>query len=211
MRKASNLVRAMSTASPSSRNITYPKWTGPSQCSTPVVTRPAIPLSLRPPPTSKCPNTLPPRPPTPSPRNFKSSRHIIPAAFPRTYKESLGDLERGSNPFTKTAITRGEGNEERKKRNLGEAKECVKARFNATATSGAEKDVSGLWIAGERWIRQDTERKGEGEGLTLVLSAANGFTKEVRSFPTRSQSDQIELDANRSSSSLIYKQSRRIR
>jgi hypothetical protein len=36
----------------------------------------------------------------------------------------------------------------------------------------------GLWIAGECWRR---EGRGEnGEGVTLIVTHANGFTKEVR-------------------------------
>jgi len=183
MRRATDLFRAMSTTSTALQKTSYPKWKGPSQCPTPVVAKPAIPLPLRPPPTSKCPNTLPARGLTPSPQGFEVSRHIIPAAFPRTYRESTGTLERGSHPFTKTKIPRekGESKEERGKRNLGEARECVIARFNVTPTEVDEESASGLWIAGERWIREGGHEEG---GLTLVLSAANGFTKEVRPFPT---------------------------
>jgi hypothetical protein len=66
----------------------------------------------------------------------------------------------------------------RKKRNLDEARECVRARFGATPISeGDENSQQGLWVAAERWIRAETDERGE--GLTLVLSAANGFTKEV--------------------------------
>jgi len=177
MRKTIGLVRAMSTASTACSKASYPKWKSPSQRPTPVVAKPAIPLPLRPPPTSKCPNSLPARPATPSPQGFKVSRHIIPASFPRTYRESRGTLERGSYPFTKSPREKGESKEERGKRNLGEARECVIARFNATPTQEADKLGSGLWLAGERWIREGGLKEG---GLTLVLSAANGFTKEVR-------------------------------
>ena len=177
MRKTIGLVRAMSTARTASSKTSYPKWKGPSQRSTPVVAKPAIPLPLRPPPTSKCPNSLPVRPATPSPQGFKVSRHIIPASFPRTYRESRGSLERGSHPFTKSPRENGESKEERGKRNLGEARECVIARFNATPTKEDDQTGSGLWLAGERWIREGGLKEG---GLTLVLSAANGFTKEVR-------------------------------
>jgi len=78
------------------------------------------------------------------------------------------------------------------------------ARFNATPTKEDEQTGAGLWIAGERWIREGGRKEG---GLTLVLSAANGFTKEVRPYPTHyAQSDKKELDASRASSSIIYKQ-----
>jgi hypothetical protein len=182
MRRATGLVRAMSTTSAASSKISYPKWKGPSQCPTPVVANPAIPRPLRPPPITKCPNTLPPRPSTPSPQGFSVSRHIIPAACPRTYRESTGTLERGSHPYTKARREQGESKEERGKRNLGEARECVRARFNATPTGEDEQSGSGLWIAGERWIREEGREEG---GLTLVLSAANGFTKEVRPIATQ--------------------------
>jgi hypothetical protein len=201
MRRATGLVRAMSTTKTASAKTSYATWKGPSQCPTPVVAKLAIPLPLRPPPALKCPNTLPPRPPTPSPQGFKSSRHIIPAAFPRTYKQSIGTLERGSHPFTKSPRETGESKEERGKRNLGEAKECIMAKFNATPTKEDDQAASGLWIAGERWIREGGRKEG---GLTLVLSAANGFTKEVRPSPTHyAQSHKIELDASGPSSGHI--------
>ena len=172
------LTRAMSTSKTTRmRNSTYPKWTGPSQCPSPVVPNPPIALPLRPPPVNHCPNALPARPPTSPPEGFVHSRHIIPAAFPRTYNESTGKLERGSEPFTKTPRSNAESSEERKERNLGEARQCARARFGATSTTGEGiSNQAGLWVAGERWIRADDE---PGEGLTLVLSAANGFTKEV--------------------------------
>lgn len=203
MRRATGLVRAMSTTQTAPAKTSYPKWKGLSQCPAPVVAKPAIPLPLRPPPTSKCPNILPARPATPGPRGFVVSRHIIPAAFPRTYKECTGRLERGSHPFTKSPREQGESKEERGKRNLGEAKECIMARFNATPTKEDEQTGSGLWIAGERWIREGGRKEG---GLTLVLSAANGFTKEVRPSPTHyAQSHKIELDASGPSSGLIHR------
>jgi hypothetical protein len=182
MRRATGLVRAMSTTSTATRKTSYAKWKGSSQCPTPVVGKPAIPLPLQPPPALKCPNTLPARPATPSPRGFNVSRHIIPAASPRTYRESRGTLERRSHPFTKSPRETGESKEERGKRNLGEAKECIMARFNATPTKEDDQVGSGLWIAGERWIREGGRKEG---GLTLVLSAANGFTKEVRLSTTQ--------------------------
>jgi hypothetical protein len=191
----------MSTTSTASSKTSYPKWKGPSQCPTPVVAKPAIPRRLRPPPITKCPNTLPPRPHTSSPRGFNVSRHIIPAAFPRTYRESIGTLERRSHPYTKSPREQGESKEERGKRNLGEARECVRARFNAIPTGEDEHGGSGLWIAGERWIRQGGREEG---GLTLVLSAANGFTKEVRPITlTLPTANKTELDASRPSSALI--------
>jgi hypothetical protein len=39
----------------------------------------------------------------------------------------------------------------------------------------------GLWIAGECWRREG--RGGKGEGVTLVVTHANGFTKEVGPKP----------------------------
>lgn len=177
MRITFALARAMSTAGSRSPHTSYPKWLGPSQCPEPVVEKPARPRPLGPSPSAKCPNSLPSRPATASPQGFKSSRHIIPAAFPRTYLQSTGTLERESDPFTQSPRSEEENKEQRKQRNLEEARECVKARFGATITTKDNDTQSGLWIAGERWIRTEGER--DGEGLTLVLSAANGFTKEV--------------------------------
>jgi hypothetical protein len=74
----------------------------------------------------------------------------------------------------------------RKKRNLGEARECVNARFGATSITESDMNSQhGLWVAGERWTRKETEEREE--GLTLVLSAANGFTKEVSQSSLQSE------------------------
>lgn len=165
--------RAMST---NSKRSSYPQWSGPSQRPSPVAPKRAIPRLLQPPSTN-CPNTLPARKPISLPEGFLSSRHIIPAAFPRSFAESTGDLSRASTPFTAKPGVPGESSEARKKRNLGEAKACVRARLDASPSSltGAQ-----LWLAGERWVRkQGSESQG---GLTLVVSAANGFTKEVRAL-----------------------------
>jgi hypothetical protein len=87
-------------------------------------------------------------------------------------------LERESKPFTAQPRKGGESAEERKERNLKEARACVRIRFDAKPLEEGARDQPGLWLAGERWIR--TQNGSGEEGLTLVLSAANGFTKEVR-------------------------------
>jgi hypothetical protein len=163
--------RAMSTKF---KRSSYPRWSESSQRPSPVAPKRAIPRLLQPPSTN-CPNTLPTRKPISLPRGFISSRHISPAAYPRSFAESTGDLSRASTPFTAKPGGPGESSEARKKRNLGEAKACVRARLDASPSSlkGGQ-----LWLAGERWVRKEgSEGKG---GLTLVVSAANGFTKEVR-------------------------------
>lgn len=162
----------------SPKRTTYPKWTGLSQYPSPVVPPREIP-PLLPPASKSCPNHLPFRPDPPQPpTGFTSSRHIIPAAYPRSFKQSTGKLERGSRPFTLHAPDPGEGSEGRKKRNLEEARECVRQRFEAESQTKPSAGEAQLWIAGECWTRSPGP-KGPEEGLTLVVSAANGFTKEV--------------------------------
>lgn len=172
------LCRAMSTKPARS---SYPRWSGASQRPTPFIPKTDEGITpLSPPPSSTCSNPLPSRKPIPSPQGWASSRHIIPAAYPRTLAESTGTLERSSSPYTAApgAAGPGESSDERKKRNLGEAKACVRARLDATPTLGNEG--SNLWLAGERWTRKEGD---SGSGLTLVVSAANGFTKEVAFQP----------------------------
>lgn len=155
----------------------YSHWIGPSQCPTPVAPRSRIP-PLLPPKATTCPNPLPDRPDPPSlPPGFKRSRHIVPAAYPRSFVESTGELDRGSTPFTKTAPRLGESSDQRKSRNLGEARECVRQRFEATPQADDGAAEPQLWLAGECWRRTSPDQNQA--GMTLVVSAANGFTKEV--------------------------------
>jgi hypothetical protein len=208
--------RTMSTMA---RTIACPQYKGASQRPTPVVPKTTF-AALHPPPNPSCPNRLPDRTPQRPPSGFESSRHIIPAAFPRTFTESTGNLERESKPFTAQPRKGGESAEERKEWNLNEARACVRTRFDATPqipppaeprdrNLSPESEVSlafsieeggsdqpGLWLAGERWIR--TQNGSGEEGLTLVLSAANGFTKEVRAHAGIQLT--LDLDADYTSS-----------
>ena len=158
--------------------LTYPEWIAPSQCPTPVVLEPTIALPFREPPSNVGPNLLPSRSHIAPPPGFVSSRHIVPAAYPRTFRESTGNLHRGSNPFTAGLPVVNETAAQRKKRMLEEAKVALNMRSSATPTSHNDDPQPGQWIAGERWRRIDRDKK-EGEGLTLVLSTGTGFAKEV--------------------------------
>jgi hypothetical protein len=179
MPRANLLLRAMSTKTNTGQaRSTYPRWAGASQRPTPFAPKRDTP-PLLPPPQRRCPNHLPIREMVPPPDGYSSSRHIIPAAYPRVFKESTGGLSRSSAPYTAHPARKGETPDERKKRNLDEAKACVRARLDA---SPSEDEGGMLWVAGERWIRDRKEGQEGGEGLTLVVSAANGFTKEVSSI-----------------------------
>ena len=159
----------------------YPKWNGPSQAPSPVAPPREIP-PLLPPSSTTCPNPLPSRPdPSPPPAGWDRSRHIIPAAYPRSFVQSTGTLERSSSPFSTTKPRAGESKDERIRRNLQEAKACIQGKFKATPHTGAYEGEKQLWLAGECWRKSATASvsRKEKEGLTLVVSAANGFTKEV--------------------------------
>lgn len=183
-----------SPTSSSSSRIIYPKWTGPSQVPNPV-SPPSYPIPIYPPPIAssssraalKTPPKLPRRAETPSPPpGYTSSKHVLPGAWPRQFREVTGTLDRSSKPFFRPSRSEAsstaaeETKEQRIARNLAEAKECVKQRFDATewtAEEIAEGKPGMLWIAAERWKRDRAE--DDGKGLVLILAHANGFTKEV--------------------------------
>lgn len=171
----------MHAGSSSSSRLTYPPWHRPSQAPTPVAPRFTPTPILHPPPSvAQSPRSLPGRPPLPPPpRGYRSTRHIIPAAWPRQYKEITGNLDRSSRPFTLAPIPRDETKDQRKARNLGEAKESIRQRFSATEWTEEEIRAGKpgmLYIGAEVWKRDGAD----GKGLVLVMAHANGFTKEVR-------------------------------
>jgi hypothetical protein len=86
-----------------------------------------------------------------------------------------------------------ETKEERKRRMLDEAKVALETRSNAKVT-GEDDDTHGLWIAGEKWVREKRDLIQE-EGLTLVLSTGTGFAKEVCTISTY-VADNLVLDAS---------------
>lgn len=114
----------------------------------------------------------------------------MPAAYPRSLKESTGTLHRSSHPFTPARSSSseqahtgaGESSDDRKKRQLAEAKECIRQNLHATRQTSPKAGEPQLWLAAESWTRTRAKSKtdaSEGDGVTLVVSAANGFTKEV--------------------------------
>lgn len=159
-------------------------------------------VPLRPPPPST-PPPLPTRPPLAAPDGWIRTEHALPAAYPRTFVESTGSLVRESAPFAlssssstgSTGVLGGQGTiraeqeeskEDKKRRIMQEVKGAILQRLNATETYEGDGQP-GLWIAVERWARSlgktgSSSGQMEGEGVTLVLTHANGFTKEVRRF-----------------------------
>lgn len=71
-----------------------------------------------------------------------------------------------------------ESKTERKERIAKEVDVAAKKRINATLASD-EQVQPGLWIAAERWQREAQSSSTGKNGVTLVLTHANGFTKEV--------------------------------
>ena len=81
-------------------------------------------------------------------------------------------MNRESRPFQTRPPKEKETAEERRARALEESEVSLRIRYAAAEEEGRP---AGLWMAGERWRRVG----GEEEGLTLVFTHANGFTKEV--------------------------------
>lgn len=169
-----SLRSSMSGMASSSDRVSYPKPTTPSPFPYPLIAPPPyIPYRSAPPPTSlpRLPSrlSLPPLPP-----GWSRTTHIVPAAYPRQFAESSGTLVRESKPYQLEPPKQDETREERLARNEGEARECLRGRYDATRAQG---DEEGLYMAAERWVRDGSK----GEGVMLVVTHANGFTKEVRS------------------------------
>jgi len=142
-----------------------------------------IPLSS---PPSQIPPRLPARPALPPPPpGWISTSHVIPAAYPRRWRGTTGNLNRESHPFQSKPATGKESKEDREARAIEETKVCLKQRY-ASAEESASSQENGeeplLWMAAERW-RRDPGHAQAGEGLTLVFKHANGFTKEVCHVP----------------------------
>lgn len=142
----------------------------------PVSTVPLVPppprLPYRAPPGP--PPALPDRPDLSPPPGWTRTSHAVPAAFPRRFGSSFGTLSRESRPQTTNPPKEGESKEERLARNEGEAREILISRYDAKRSEGDEE--KGLWMAAERWVRTDKDMR---EGVTLVITHANGFHKEV--------------------------------
>lgn len=172
----------LATRSRLSASVTsYPRWTGSTHASSPVVPhRPLLPLHPHP-SSSPSPPAHPPRPPlTPLPPGFERSLHATPAAWPKTLAEGTGRLSRESHPFRTTPAKDKESKEERNARIVAEKDACIDLRLGANHWSledGVKAGQIGQWLAAERWRRTQPV---EG-GLTLVLTHACGLQKEVNS------------------------------
>lgn len=152
--------------------------TGKSKYPSPICTPiPFIPLSK--PPPSPPPN-LPPRPPLLHPDSYTVTHHVVPAAYPRRWKECTGSLSRGSHPFRHRPVPLpvDESKVERRNRMVEETRTAIMTRFDATLWTEREVEKErppGLWMAAERWVRKGTI----GEGVTLLMAHATGFNKEA--------------------------------
>lgn len=189
MRPALTLLRALPKLSAHRQMSTQvqkavgknPSYARPPQPSSvvPVVPPPPYIPYTSPPTSSLPPPRLPDRPPIADvPAGWTRTSHIVPAAYPRRFNDSFGSLRRESKPFQLEPPKQGETKEERLARNEGEARECLRQRFDARGfENGAAGKGEGLFMAGERW-RRDGASEGV-EGVTLVVTHANGFHKEV--------------------------------
>jgi len=91
-------------------------------------------------------------------------------------------LSRESHPFRSQPPNPRESKEEREERALEETRRSFLKRYAAEEEEEEdgrrdEGEQPGLWMAGERWRRDDVGKQED--GLTLVMAHANGFTKEV--------------------------------
>lgn len=95
----------------------------------------------------------------------------MPAAYPRTFKRSVGRNSRESTPFG--VGPKGESKEDRQLRNAKQAQSILEARFSCEDGPDSTGDP-GQWISAERWKKEDSE-----DGLILVFTHGTGFNKEV--------------------------------
>lgn len=97
-----------------------------------------------------------------------------------------------------------ESKEERIARNEGEARTMLRMRYDS-APGKVDGQERGLWMAAERWCRlhgregsDDSETRCE--GVTLVITHANGLHKEVSpyaQFPmVRPETDSADVVSN---------------
>ncbi|EJT46544.1 hypothetical protein A1Q1_04839 [Trichosporon asahii var. asahii CBS 2479] len=155
--------------------VTYPPFHGPSIAPSPCVPPKELLPLLRPPPSTPPPHPLRPEI-DPLPASYTRSLHAAPAAWPKHLRESKGEYSRDSTPFGPPAAA-NEGKEERAKRIVAGKDECIKLREQAKEWDIEEAKAGGhppQWLAVERWKRNDPHS----DGITLVLTHANGLPKE---------------------------------
>lgn len=176
--------RLLNTMNTSRRTISYPRPTTLADRPRPIC--PGVSYTpLRTPPASPVPS-LPARPEVAAPPGWTRSEHPLHAAYPRTFVESTGSLVRELAPFALGPAPEGEDREAKKKRIMGEVKGAITQRLDATMTHEGDGQPA-LWVAAERWSRANSDSNVDkqeggrgGQGVSLVLTHANGFTKEVR-------------------------------
>jgi hypothetical protein len=145
----------------------------------------------------------PPRKPQfafPGHTKWSLSTHLFPAAYPRTLPHVAAPL-----PAPAFAL---EGKEARAAWVQNVTDELLRAHEDAqeAQVSGkvAEGDVQPFWCVVNRYVRSDAR----GDGITLVLAHANGFTKEVRalalSIPSPASNGNQDLGANSFAPALPY-------
>jgi hypothetical protein len=131
--------------------------------------------SLHRPPVEDYP-ALPDRPDAVSIPGFAYTRHVAPAAYPRSIQHGVGKLRRESEPYGNVQSHVG-GSKEEKKAAISRAI-TTSSRYNRQATPMSEDEKAWglpLYIAVDRWTRVQPVRGGR----SLVITHANGFNKEV--------------------------------
>jgi hypothetical protein len=104
--------------------------------------------------------------------SYSLSTHIFPAAFPRS-----------TPPIQAPVLNTSKAAPEVRK---AEVKKAVASILESRICYGRgdfeqERDTRVLWICVNRYVRACEAGVSEGgEGLTLIMSQANGFPKEVR-------------------------------
>lgn len=129
-------------------------------------------LALEPPPASPPLLSLPTAPRTAGGSLlepwFTLSTHLVPAAYPRT------------TPFVPLSSLSDVSKLETKKASARLAKELISSReqYWRGELDRLPRNRKPLWVCVNRYIRRGTSR--EGRGITLFLTHAVGFHKEVR-------------------------------
>lgn len=149
--------------------------------------RPLQPLQKHPEPSFLPSLPSPPRQPAFS-NLYSLSTHIIPAAYPRVSPDV---------PLPERVPDTGIDSEERKRMYSQKSADMMDARRRQGTGKSAEGSRKLLWNCLNRYVKKDL---GIGQnGLTLFFAHANGFPKEVSSFPSltsrRLRSSVVDLGA----------------
>lgn len=165
------------TSSTSTTMLSVPPHVGPSLAPSPVVPwHPLLPLSPPPATAARAP-PAPSRPPVSPPPGFVRSIHASPGAWPRSFAESRGNLDRYSHPYTDGPPAEDKAARAAQlKKAKGVCGEMPKKahEWEAAQALADPQPPHPLWLAVERWRR---EVPVEG-GVTLLCMHANGMAKE---------------------------------